>query len=147
MTEVAKAPSAPNYLDLTTSIVSAYVRQNPVAVDGLAAMIGAVHRTLVQLGDPGGVHGVTDKKPAVEIKKSVTPDHIVCLEDGKRLKMLKRYLRTQHKLTPDNYRKKWGLPADYPMVAPNYAKVRSDWAKTMGLGRVGKPPSKKRAKK
>ena len=147
MTEVTKAPSAQNYLNLTASIVSAYVSQNPVAVDGLAAMIGAVHRTLMQLGDPGGLYGLTDKKPAVEIKKSVTPDYIVCLEDGKRLKMLKRYLRTQHNLTTDEYRKKWGLPPDYPMVAPNYAKIRSDWAKTIGLGRVGKPPPKKWTKK
>ena len=147
MADIAKAPSSPNYLHLTASIVSAYVRQNPVAVDGLSAMIGAVHRTLVQLGDPSGVHGMTDKKPAVEIKKSITPDYIVCLEDGKRLKILKRYLRSRYNLTTEDYRRKWGLPTDYPMVAPNYAKIRSDWAKKIGLGRVGKPPPKKRAKK
>ena len=147
MPNIDEAPSAPNYLDLTTSIVSAYVRQNPVSIDGLPAMIGAVHRTLIALGDPDGVHGVTDKAPAVPIKKSITPDYIVCLEDGKRLKMLKRYLRAQFKLTPDEYRKRWGLSADYPMVAANYSKRRSDFAKQSGLGRVARPAPKKRSKK
>jgi len=147
MPNIDEAPSAPQYLNLTTSIVSAYVRRNPVSLDGLPAMIGAIHRTLTALGDPDGVHGVTDKAPAVPIKKSITPDYIVCLEDGKRLKMLKRYLRTQFKLTPDEYRKRWGLPADYPIVAANYSKRRSDFAKQFGLGRVARPTPKKRSKK
>ena len=147
MTDTAKAPSAPNYIHLTTSIVSAYVRQNPVAADGLLAMIGIIHRTLTELGDPDGVHGVTDKAPAVPIKNSIKPDYIVCLEDGKRLKMLKRYIRSRFKLTPDEYRKKWGLARDYPMVAPDYSQTRSKLAKEAGLGRVGKPIPKKRPKK
>ena len=147
MTDIAKAPSAPNYIHLTTSIVSAYVRQNPVAADGLPTMIASVHRTLTELGDPDGVHGVTDKKPAVPIKNSIRPDYIVCLEDGKHLKMLKRYIRARFKLTPDEYRKKWGLPHEYPMVAPNYSQTRSKLAKEAGLGLVGKPTPKKRPKK
>jgi predicted transcriptional regulator len=147
MTDLSGAPVAPDYLRLTASIVSAYVRQNSVAVDGLPAMIGSIHRTLTALGNPYGLSLITDKAPAVPIKNSIAPDYIVCLEDGKRLKMLKRYIRARFKLSPDEYRKKWGLPHDYPMVAANYAKRRSDLAKQSGLGRVGKPTSKKRFKK
>ena len=147
MTDVAAAPMASSYLHLTTSIVSAYVRQSAVTTDGLSALIGTVHRTIAMLGDPNGTARVTDKAPAVPIKKSIAPDYVVCLEDGKRLKMLKRYLRSRFKLTPEQYRTKWGLPPDYPMVAPNYAKKRSDLAKESGLGRVAKVPSKKRAAK
>lgn len=147
MNDVEVAPVAPNFLHLTTSIVSAYVRQNAVASDSLAALIGSVHRTLSTLGDPDNALLVTDKSPAVPIKKSIAPDYIVCLEDGKRLKMLKRYIRSRFKLTPEQYRTKWGLPHDYPMVAPNYSVKRSDLAKQSGLGRVGKPAPKKKAKK
>ena len=146
MTDISKAPSAPNYIRLTSSIVSAYVRQNPVVIEGLPAMIASVHRTIIELGDPG-VHSVTDKKPAVPIKNSIRPDYIVCLEDGRHLKMLKRYIRARFKLSPDEYRKKWGLPRDYPMVAPNYSQTRSKLAKASGLGRVGTSTLRKRPKK
>ena len=147
MTEVGAAPLAPNYLNLTTSIVSAYVRQNPVSVDGLPAIIGAIHRTLSSLGDGGNSTGPTDRAPAVPIRDSIRPDYIVCLEDGKRLKMLKRYIRSRFKLTPDEYRSKWGLPLDYPMVAPKYSQTRSNLAKASGLGRVGKPAPQRRSRK
>ena len=147
MAVLQEAPMAPNFLHLTTSIVSAYVRQSAVTTEGLPALIGTVHRTIAMLGDPNSTTLVTDKSPAVPIKKSIAPDYIVCLEDGKRLKMLKRYIRSRFKLTPEQYRTKWGLPRDYPMVAPNYAKKRSDLAKQSGLGRVGKPAPRKKAKK
>ncbi len=91
-----------------------------------------------------GVDFVTSQKPAVPVKKSITPDYLICLEDGKRLKMLKRYLRSRFKLTPDQYRAKWGLPADYPMVAANYAAKRSEFAKKIGLGRTSPPKSRRR---
>ena len=124
-------------LKLVTEIVAAYVSKNTVAADDLPAVIKSVHATL------GGFAGgeqvpMPVKPPAVPVKKSVTPDYIVCLEDGKRLKMLKRYLRARHGLTPEAYRAKWNLPPDYPMVAPNYAARRSEFAKQFGLGKPGK---------
>ncbi len=122
-----------------TEIVAAYVSKNEVAAGDLPALIKSVHATLG--GFAGGEPGVPGKAPAIAIKKSVTPDYIVCLEDGKKLKMLKRYLRARYGLTPDAYRAKWNLPADYPMTAPNYAAKRSDFAKQIGLG---KPVKKKR---
>ena len=132
--------SEDDILKQVTEIVAAYVSKNEVAAADLPALIKSVHDTL------GGFSGETalpaTKPPAVPIKKSVTPDYIVCLEDGKKLKMLKRYLRTRYGLTPDAYRAKWNLPADYPMTAPNYAAQRSDFAKQIGLG---KPVRKKRA--
>ena len=128
-------------LKLVTEIVAAYVSKNPVAAEELPAVIKSVHATLG--GFAGAEHpALPAKPPAVAIKKSVTPDYIVCLEDGKKLKMLKRYLRARHGLTPEAYRAKWNLPADYPMVAPNYAQRRSDFAKQFGLG---KPARKKKA--
>lgn len=142
-----EAPLAPDYLHLTTSIVSAYVRANPLAADGLSAMIGSIHGTLSALGDPGSAAGVAGKPPAVPIKKSVTPDYLVCLEDGKRLKMLKRYIRARFKLTPDEYRARWGLPHDYPMVCANYAERRSDLAKQSGLGRSARPAKRHKSKR
>jgi predicted transcriptional regulator len=127
-------------LKQVTEIVAAYVSKNEVAAADLPALIKSVHATLGGFG--GEARAPAGKAPAVPVKKSVTPDHIVCLEDGKKLKMLKRYLRTRYGLTPDAYRAKWNLPADYPMTAPNYAAKRSDFAKQIGLG---KPARKKRA--
>lgn len=122
-------------LKLASDIVAAYVSNNPVPVADLPGMIKSVHTTL------GGLTGATSsdtaiaQKPAIPVKKSITPEYIICLEDGKKLKMLKRYLRSRYSLSPDEYRTKWGLPADYPMVAPNYAAQRSEFAKKIGLGR------------
>jgi len=119
-------------LELTTEIVSAHVSNNLLPVADLPHLIQDVYRTLSNVG---GVQGAAERpQPAVSVKKSVTPDYIVCLEDGKKLKMLKRHLKTSFNLTPEEYRERWGLPRDYPMVAPNYAKHRSALAKKIGLG-------------
>src|ERR1700722_8467133 len=120
-------------LKLVTEIVAAYVSKNPVAAHELPAIIKNVHATLG--GFAGGEEHTLPRAPAVSVKKSVQPDYIVCLEDGKKLKMLKRYLRSRYKMTPDEYRARWNLPPDYPMVAPNYAQKRSDFAKKIGLGK------------
>jgi predicted transcriptional regulator len=122
-------------LELTTQIVASHVSNNQVALEDLSQLIRDVYGTLSEaaLGD-ASVGGGASPKPAVPIKKSVTPDYIVCLEDGKQLKMLKRHLMTSYNLTPDQYRERWGLPRDYPMVAPNYAKQRRVLAKKIGLG-------------
>src|SRR6195952_269054 len=122
-------------LKLASDIVAAYVSNNPVPVSDLPAMIKSVHSTLGGLSGVEGMDMVTSQKPAVPIKKSITPDYLICLEDGKKLKMLKRYLRSRFKLTPAEYRERWNLPPDYPMVAPNYAQKRSDFAKKIGLGK------------
>src|SRR6202000_3245548 len=123
-------------LKLVTEIVAAYVSRNTVAAEDLPNVIKSVHATL------GGIQGIEPgaptRAPAVPIKKSVTPDYIVCLEDGKKLKMLKRYLRAQYGRTPEAYRAQWNLPADYPMTAPNYAARRSEFAKQIGLGKPGR---------
>jgi len=128
-------------LKLASDIVAAYVSNNPLPVGELPAMIKSVHATLGGLA--GGMAGeiATSQKPAVTVKKSITPEFLICLEDGKKLKMLKRYLRSRYGLSPDQYRAKWGLPADYPMVASNYAAQRSEFAKKIGLGRSA--PEKK----
>ena len=115
-------------LKLTSDIVSAYASKNNIATADLPGLIGNVHQALSNLGKVVEVVEPTELKPAVPIKKSVTPEYIVCLEDGKKLKMLKRHLQSSYGITPDEYRAKWGLPSDYPMVAPNYAKQRSDLA-------------------
>jgi predicted transcriptional regulator len=119
-------------LGLTAQIVSAHVSKNAVAPEALPSLIMDVFRTLSTVGrEPAQA----DKpQPAVPIKKSVMPEHIICLEDGKKLKMLKRHLKTSYNMTPEQYRERWGLPADYPMVAPNYASHRSSLAKKIGLG-------------
>jgi predicted transcriptional regulator len=130
-------------LKLATEIVAAYVSNNSIAVSELPSMIKSVHATLGGLAGSVTSEAQTTQKPAVTIKKSVTPEHIVCLEDGKKLKMLKRYLRSRYSMSPEEYRSKWGLPADYPMVAPNYAAQRSEFAKKIGLGRSSTPPRKK----
>jgi len=121
-------------LRLTTKIVTAYVSNNTVADTQITDVIHSVYGSFDNLSN-GTTEPPTRQKPAVPIKRSITPDHIICLEDGKQLKMLKRYLRTTHAMTPEEYRLKWGLPADYPMVAPNYAKRRSAFAKEIGLGK------------
>lgn len=118
---------------LTADVVAAHVSNNSVAVSDLALLISSVHGALA--GVSGGESVVAEPlKPAVSIRSSIKPDYIVCLEDGKKLKMLKRYLRTNFDMTPDDYRQKWDLPADYPMVAPNYAEQRRALAKKIGLG-------------
>jgi len=119
----------------TGEIVSAYVSHNSISSHDLPALISSVHAALKILGTTAPVETPTELKPAVPIKKSVTPDFIICLEDGKKFKSLKRHLMTHFQLTPDDYRTKWGLPDDYPMVAPSYAAVRSSLAKSNGLGR------------
>ena len=119
-------------LALTTEIVASHISNNDVSVSELPQLIKQIYGTLSDLSSE--TDALAAPQPAVSIKKSVTPDYIVCLEDGKKLKMLKRHLMTSYKLTPDQYRKRWGLPADYPMVAPNYALQRSQLAKKIGLG-------------
>ena len=112
------------FIELTASIVSAYVSNNSVPTADLPALIGQVHSALTRVSSGHGEVLSEPPKPAISVKKSVTPDHIVCLEDGKKFKSLKRHLRTQYNMTPEQYRDKWGLPPDYPMVAPNYAAAR-----------------------
>src|SRR3954454_16184582 len=126
----------PNYIELAADLVSAFVSNNPVPAAELPALIGTVHAALTKTANGSSQQPTEEPKkaPAVSVKKSVQPDYIVCLEDGKRFKSLKRHLRTVYDLTPEQYRAKWGLPADYPMVAPNYAAARSELAKSMGLG-------------
>jgi predicted transcriptional regulator len=124
--------STTDLLSFTSEIVAAHVANNKVATEDLPQLIRDIHTTLAGLA--GGGAAAERRDPAVSIKKSVTPDYIVCLEDGKKLKMLKRHLKTAYDMTPEDYRERWGLPADYPMVAPNYAKRRSSLAKKIGLG-------------
>ena len=121
-------------LRMTAKIVTSYVGNNSLSADQVSEIIRTVSSALKQLGQgENGAHKATGK-PAVPIRRSITPDYIICLEDGRKLKMLKRHLRTTFSMTPDEYRARWGLPADYPMVAPNYAKRRSEFAKKIGLG-------------
>jgi len=122
------------YIELAADIVSAYVSNNAVAASDLPALLGDVHTALQRVTKGEAEPAPEPLKPAVPVRKSVAPDFIICLEDGKKFKSLKRHLRTQYNLTPEQYREKWGLPADYPMVAPNYAAARSALAKEMGLG-------------
>jgi predicted transcriptional regulator len=127
-----------DYVELTVDIVSAYVSNNPVPPTELAQLISRIHSSLTQIGT-GQVEAkvsAAPPQPAISIKKSVTADHIVCLEDGRTFKSLKRHLRAKYDMSPEQYRAKWGLPPDYPMVAPNYAKARSDLAKAIGLGQT-----------
>jgi predicted transcriptional regulator len=126
--------SAGKYIDQTADIVSAYLSNNSVAADDIAGLIDRVHAALMRVSGGQGEISPDNLRPAVSVKKSVTSDFIVCLEDGKKFKSLKRHLRTQYNMTPEQYREKWGLPPDYPMVAPNYAAARSHLAKQMGLG-------------
>ena len=123
-------------LHLTTDIVSAFVSNNSVPATELQELLQNTFSTLSGLAGSSEPEQ-TNQKPAVPVKKSITDDYIICLEDGKKLKMLKRYLRTQYDMSPEDYRRKWNLPADYPMVAPSYAKRRSEFAKQIGLGTQG----------
>jgi predicted transcriptional regulator len=138
----------PHYLSLASDVVAAYVANNSLARPDLPALIAAVHSALAGLGRPA-TPALEKPEPAVPIKKSVTPDYLVSLEDGKKYKSLKRHLSTKYNMTPEQYREKWGLPYDYPMVAPNYAKARSELARSMGLGqkRASKKGARKAAKK
>jgi predicted transcriptional regulator len=122
-------------IDLSAEIVSAYVSHNALSVTDLPKLIGEVHAALRNLHGLGVVEPAPELHPAVPVKKSISADYIVCLEDGKKFKSLKRHLRTHYNLSPEQYREKWGLPADYPMVAPNYSATRSRLAKDNGLGR------------
>ena len=138
-----KPENSSDLLALTTDIVSSHVANNTVAVQDLPQLIQQVYSALANVGT-----ALAAKKrptPAVPLKRSITPEHIICLEDGKKLKMLKRHLKTRYNLTPDAYRERWGLPPDYPMVAPNYALQRSDLAKKIGLGTTRRRKRTKRA--
>lgn len=120
-------------LELTAQITSAYLGNNVVSVDDIPAVVNQVYAALGNIGD--AIPTIAERpQPAVPINRSITPDFLICLEDGKKLKMLKRHLKTAYDMTPDQYRERWGLPADYPMVAPNYAAKRSKLAKDIGLG-------------
>lgn len=129
-----EVPPRDDLLELAADIVSAYVSNNVIPVSELSQVIVNVHGTLRSLATGEAEARAEPQKPAVSPKKSVTPDYIICLEDGKKFKSLKRHLRTHYDLSPEEYRDKWGLPPDYPMVAPNYAAARSALAKKMGLG-------------
>src|SRR4051812_31574407 len=132
--------TTPNTIELAADLVSAFVSNNSVPASELPALIGHVHDALTKVAS-GSTRPAPEepKEPAVPIRKSVQPDYLVCLEDGRRFKSLKRHLRTVYDLTPDQYRAKWGLPADYPMTAPNYAAARSELARSMGLGARRRP--------
>jgi len=135
-------------LEMTADIVSAYVGNNSVSASELPGLIANIHAALSQV--TGGVAEVEPepKEPAVPVRKSISPDFLICLEDGRKFKSLKRHLRTKYDMSPEEYRAKWNLPKDYPMVAPNYAKARSELAKQMGLGQGGRKPARVvRAKK
>jgi predicted transcriptional regulator len=131
-----------NVIELTASIVAAYVGNNPTPAAELPALIGQIHAALLRVSGGKVEVPAEPSKPAVSVKKSMTADYLVCLEDGKRFKSLKRHLRTQYSMTPEQYREKWSLPPDYPMVAPNYAVARSQLAKKMGLGQQRRRRSK-----
>jgi predicted transcriptional regulator len=126
------------FIDLTATIVAAYVGNNPTPAAELPGLISQIHAALQRISAGRAEPPAEPAKPAVSLKKSVTSDYLVCLEDGKRFKSLKRHLRAQYNMTPEQYREKWGLPPDYPMVAPNYAVARSQLAKKMGLGQQRK---------
>jgi predicted transcriptional regulator len=125
-------------IEMTADIVSAFVSNNSVPAQELPALIQSVHRALSGVSAAPEVVEAAPREPAVPVKKSVHPDFLVCLEDGRKFKSLKRHLRTKYNMSPEDYRSRWGLPKEYPMVAPNYAKARSDLAKQMGLGQGGR---------
>ncbi len=132
-------------LELTSGIISAYVANNPVSSNELPAIIDDVYATIAKIADAGtgSASQAGNQKPAVPVKKSLHQDYIICLEDGKRFKSLKRHLNSHYGLSPEEYRQKWGLPSDYPMVAPSYAKARSRLAKEIGLGKRAGDTTKK----
>ncbi len=131
-------------IEMTADIVSAYVGNNSVAAADLPGLIQSVHRALAGVASGSDVAETAPKEPAVPVKRSITPDYLVCLEDGRKFKSLKRHLRTKYNMSPEDYRAKWSLPKDYPMVAPNYARARSELAKQMGLGQGGRQTSKRK---
>jgi predicted transcriptional regulator len=133
---------ANNHIELAAEIVSAYVSNNSVPASELATLLGDIHSAIVRVSTGAAVVVPEVAKPAVSPKKSITNDYIICLEDGRKFKSLKRHLRTQYNMSPEQYREKWTLPADYPMVAPAYAKARSALAKQMGLGQQRRRRSK-----
>jgi len=128
-------------IEMTTDIVAAYLSNNTVSAAELPGLIQAVHQALTSVtnGPPPAAPAL---EPAVPVRRSLTPDFLICLEDGRKFKSLKRHLQTKYSLSPDDYRTKWGLPKDYPMVAPNYAKTRSDLARKIGLGQGGRQPKR-----
>ena len=130
-------------IEMTTDVVAAYLSNNPVDAAELPELIRSVHQALAAAANGAAEPAATALEPAVPVKRSINPDYLVCLEDGRKFKSLKRHLRTAYSLTPDEYRAKWGLAKDYPMVAPNYAQARSALAKQMGLGQGGRQPKKK----
>jgi len=132
-------PDQENVVELTADVVSAFISNNKVQPADLPGLIADVHEALTRAVLRGAGPARMDLIPAISRKKSITPDYIICLEDGKKFKQLKRHLRTHYNLTPEEYREKWGLAPDYPMVAPNYAAARSALAKQMGLGQRRKP--------
>src|ERR671921_2835117 len=148
MVSMSDAAAPANFIELAADIVSAYLSKNSLPVSELPALINDVHAALVTVAGGTAEPAAEARNPAVSIRRSITPDYIICLDDGKKFKSLKRHLRTQYDLTPEQYRERWGLPPDYRMVAPNYAKARSELAKTMGLGqkrRNARKPTRKAA--
>ena len=127
--------AAEKLVELSASLVGAYVSHNALSASDLPKLIAQVHQALIGLGGPAPAEVAPELKPAVPVKKSITPDYLICLEDGKKFKSLKRHLRTEYDMSPDEYRARWGLPPDYPMVAPSYSEARSALAKSIGLGR------------
>lgn len=137
--EMVQDPVKPqDLMEMTSEIVAAYVGHNVVPADKVPDLIRRTYNALSSAGAAAKSEAVEEQKPAVSIRRSITPDYLICLEDGKKLKMLKRYLRTNYDMSPEEYRAKWNLPSDYPMVAPNYAKKRAEMAKSIGLGRKGR---------
>ena len=131
-------------IEMTAEIVAAYVENNTISTTDLPALIQSVHRALNSITTGAEAVEAAPKEPAVPIRRSITADYLICLEDGRKFKSLKRHLRTKYNMSPEDYRAKWGLAKDYPMVAPNYAKARSDLAKQMGLGQGGRQAPRKR---
>ena len=139
--------STPDLIEMTTDIVSAFVSNSSLSAADLPSLIHQVHKTLSDIATGAEAEPVApSQSPAISVKKSITPDFLICLEDGRKFKSLKRHLRTKYDLTPEQYRAKWNLPKDYPMVAPNYAAARSNLAKQSGLGQGGRKPAAKTAK-
>ena len=133
-------------IEMTADIVAAYVGANTVSSAELPALIQNVHQALTGVASGASAAVVAPKEPAVSVKKSITPDYLICLEDGRKFKSLKRHLRTKYDISPEEYRSKWGLSKDYPMVAPNYARARSELAKKMGLGQGGRQAPKRKTR-
>ena len=131
-------------IEVTAGLVGAFVSGNAIAASDVPALIRSVHSALAGIGGRTEAADDSAREPAVSVRRSITADYLICLEDGRKFKSLKRHLRTQYDLTPEQYRARWDLPKDYPMVAPNYALARSELAKQMGLGQGGRKPARKR---